>query len=110
MNFFIHNVAQLRNSNPAKEEQESMIPLLSFSPNTFTLASDGEIISARVVDYQKRYTPERYYVYLINVCRKNLEKPTFVFRRYSHFHEFNAKLADEFPHHTLPKLPGNILL
>ena len=105
MNFFIHNMAQIRHA-PQMKDEDSFMPVLSFSPHNYSEITDGKITSARVVDYQKRYTPEKYYVYLINVCREGETKPTFVFRRYSHFHEFNAKLADQFPHHALPKLPG----
>ena len=105
VNFFIHNMAQFRSSTQLKDDDSAM-PVLSFSPHTYSVATDSEITSARVVDYQKRYTPEKYYVYLINVCREDQSRPTFVFRRYSHFHEFNAKLADQFPHQNLPKLPG----
>ena len=109
VNFFIHNVAQIRHAPQMKDDDsasDAAMPVLSFSPHTYSTATDDKIISARVVDYQKRYTPEKYYVYLINVCRENKERPTFVFRRYSHFHEFNAKLTDLFPHQNLPKLPG----
>ncbi|XP_028391713.1 phosphatidylinositol 4-phosphate 3-kinase C2 domain-containing subunit beta-like [Dendronephthya gigantea] len=109
VNFFIHNVAQIRHASQMKDDDSAM-PVLSFSLHTYSPATDDKITSARVVDYQKRYTPEKYYVYLINVCRENQERPTFVFRRYSHFHEFNAKLTDLFPHRNLPKLPGKIYL
>ena len=109
VNFFIHNVAQIRHLPTVKDEEASM-PVLSFSPHVYSLDTDGRITSARVVDYQKRYTPEKYYVYLINVCREDQNEPTFVFRRYSHFHEFNAKLADQFPRQSLPKLPGKVYL
>ena len=106
VNFFIHNMAQIRHSAQNLKDNDSGMPVLSFSPHTYSMDTDDKIESARVVDYQKRYTPEKYYVYLINVCREDQSRPTFVFRRYSHFHEFNAKLADQFPHENLPKLPG----
>ena len=98
-------MAQIRHSSQIKDD-DSVMPVLSFSPHTYSMVTDGKITSSRVVDYQKRYTPEKYYVYLINICREDQSKPTFVFRRYSHFHEFNAKLADQFPRRILPKLPS----
>jgi len=113
MNFFIHNVAQIRDvsqlrlstSNTSKSSS-----VLSFVRGTYSLDSDGLVDSARVVDFQKRYNPEKYYMYVVNICRVGVQEPSFVFRRYSHFHELHAKLTEGFPDTNFPRLPSKIYI
>ena len=113
VNFFIHNVAQIRDvgqlriSSPANSVASS---ILSFARGTYSIQSDGLIDSARVVDFHKRYSPEKYYIYVLNVCRVDVQEPSFVFRRFSHFHELNTKLTEEFPQRNFPRLPSKIYL
>lgn len=112
VNFFIHNVAQIRDvaqfKRPSAGNPNSV---LSFAPKSYSVDSDGYIDSARVVDIQKRHTPgEKYYIYVINVCRVNDNKPTFVFRRFEHFQELHSKLTEVYPEVNLPRLPAKILL
>lgn len=56
LNFFIHNLAQLKFSSHSDGE------LLSFIPTTYSMATDGRIINVEIFDYQKRYHPEKHYV------------------------------------------------
>lgn len=112
VNFFIHNVAQIRDVSqlrrPAAVDNSSSV--LSFVRGTYSVDTDGLIDSARVVDFQKRYNPEKYYIYLVNICRDGVEEPSFVFRRFRHFHELHLKLTQAFPEITLPRLPNKIYI
>lgn len=112
VNFFIHNVAQLRDVSQLKRSTPNNLnSVLTFAPKTYTIDTDGFIDSARVVDFQKRHTPaEKYYIYVINICRVNDTKPTFVFRRFVHFQELHSKLLELFPEAILPRLPARIYL
>ena len=111
VNFFIHNVAQIREVSQLKlSTATSAKSVLSFAPATASVDADGLVSSVRVVDHQKRYNPERYYIYVVNVCRVDNETPSFVFRRYSHFHELHTKLSESFPEIILPRLPSKIYI
>ena len=113
MNFFIHNVAQIREVGQLKRSLSTdgkPNSLLSFVQARYSVDSDGVVESARVVDFQKRYNREKYYIYVINICRVGIETPTFVFRRFSHFHELQSKLSEAFPEVNLPRLPSKIYL
>lgn len=104
LNFFFHNLAQLKFFNHNDGE------LLSFAPKTYSLATDGRIKTVEILSYQKRYIPEKHYVYVLQVFREHQRDPTLVFRRYSEFQEFHTKLMDMFPSARLPVLPGSIIL
>ncbi|XP_022781034.1 phosphatidylinositol 4-phosphate 3-kinase C2 domain-containing subunit beta-like [Stylophora pistillata] len=113
VNFFIHNVAQIRDVSQLRlstATNASVSSVLSFVHGTYSVDSDGLVESARVVDFHKRYSPEKYYVYVVNICRVGDEEPAFVFRRFSHFHELHSKLLEAFPETSLPKLPSKIYI
>ncbi|XP_042231376.1 phosphatidylinositol 4-phosphate 3-kinase C2 domain-containing subunit alpha-like isoform X2 [Homarus americanus] len=101
VNFFIHNLAQLRFSGDHSDDL-----LLSFIPRTYTLAQDGKIRMVRLYSYQKRYNPNKYYVYILEVEREGQREPAYLFRSYREFSEFHQKLCLIFPLariHGLPK-------
>ena len=60
-------------------------------------ASDGRISSVSVYGYQKRYEPEKCYVFILRVQRENMTDPVYVFRTYKEFIEFGQRLAMAFP-------------
>ncbi|XP_063588936.1 phosphatidylinositol 4-phosphate 3-kinase C2 domain-containing subunit alpha-like [Penaeus indicus] len=101
VNFFIHNLAQLRFTGDHSDDL-----LLSFIPRTYTAAQDGKIRMVRLYSYQKRYNPNKYYVYILQVDRENQREPTYLFRSYREFSEFHQKLCLVFPLariHSIPK-------
>ncbi|ELT97555.1 hypothetical protein CAPTEDRAFT_183515 [Capitella teleta] len=104
VNFFIHNLAQMKFSG----HQEGA--LLSFIPKTFSLQTDGKISKVEVFGFQKRYNPEKYYIFIIKVVREGQQVPSFVFRRYSEFQELHQKLVVTFPLVKLPSFTGKVLL
>lgn len=102
INFFIHNLAQFKFVTPSSTEG-----LLSFSPTSYSIATDAKILSAIVVAYHMKYYPEKYIVYQIQVTRCDATKQnTTLFRRYSEFNELHNKLLENFPEDPLPQLLG----
>ncbi|KAK7070689.1 Phosphatidylinositol 4-phosphate 3-kinase C2 domain-containing subunit alpha [Halocaridina rubra] len=101
VNFFIHNLAQLRFTGDHTDDL-----LLSFIPRTYTQVQDGKINLVRLYSYQKRYNPNKYYVYILQVEREGQREPSYLFRSYREFSEFHQKLCLIFPLariHSLPK-------
>ncbi len=107
LNFFIHNMAHLKDSN-ALSATASI--LFSFSNKVYSRESDGEITSVRCVDIQKRYIPEKHYIFVLNLLRSNKSEPCFIFRKYEEFQELQTKLSHVFGNTSLPALPGRIIV
>ncbi|XP_043472101.1 phosphatidylinositol 4-phosphate 3-kinase C2 domain-containing subunit beta [Leptopilina heterotoma] len=91
-NFFLHNLAQLRFSGEQNDGE-----LLSFIPRTYTMQQEGQLTSVQVHGYQKRYDPEKYYMYILRIQRKGQADPAYLFRTYKEFCEFYQKLCIHFP-------------
>lgn len=91
-NFFLHNLAQLRFTGDHNDGE-----LLSFIPKTYSMQQEGRIKSVAVYGCQKRYDPEKYYVYILRVERANQPDPFYLFRSYKEFCELQQKLCIHFP-------------
>lgn len=91
-NFFLHNLSQLRFTGDHNDGE-----LLSFIPKTYTMQQEGRLKSVAVYGCQKRYDPEKYYLYILRVERANQPDPTFLFRSYKEFCELQQKLCIHFP-------------
>ncbi|XP_054631671.1 phosphatidylinositol 4-phosphate 3-kinase C2 domain-containing subunit alpha [Dunckerocampus dactyliophorus] len=105
-NFFIHNLAQLRFSGlPANDE-----PILSFSPKTYTMKQEGRIVHASIFSFQKRYSPDKHYTYVVRLLRDGQNEPQFVFRTFDEFQELHNKLTILFPLWKLPSFPNKMVL
>lgn len=61
------------------------------------MQQEGRILRVNVHGYQKRYDPEKYYVYIIKVIREGQPDPSYLFRSYKEFCEFHQKLCILFP-------------
>ncbi|XP_043267002.1 phosphatidylinositol 4-phosphate 3-kinase C2 domain-containing subunit beta isoform X2 [Venturia canescens] len=102
-NFFLHNLAQLRFSGEHNDGE-----LLSFIPRTYTMQQEGQLTSVQVHGYQKRYDPEKYYMYILRIQRKGQADPTYLFRSYKEFCEFYQKLCIHFPLAKVASLPSGM--
>ncbi|XP_054004897.1 phosphatidylinositol 4-phosphate 3-kinase C2 domain-containing subunit beta isoform X1 [Hylaeus anthracinus] len=102
-NFFLHNLAQLRFSGDHNDGA-----LLSFIPRTYTMQQEGQLTSVQVHGYQKRYDPEKYYMYILRIQRKGHADPTYLFRSYKEFCEFYQKLCIHFPLAKVASLPSGM--
>ncbi|XP_033209286.1 phosphatidylinositol 4-phosphate 3-kinase C2 domain-containing subunit beta isoform X2 [Belonocnema kinseyi] len=102
-NFFLHNLAQLRFSGEHNDGE-----LLSFIPRTYTMQQEGQLTSVQVHGYQKRYDPEKYYMYILRIQRKGQADPTYLFRSYKEFCEFYQKLCIHFPLAKVVSLPSGM--
>uniref|UniRef100_H3BBV2 Phosphatidylinositol-4-phosphate 3-kinase catalytic subunit type 2 alpha n=1 Tax=Latimeria chalumnae TaxID=7897 RepID=H3BBV2_LATCH len=105
-NFFIHNLAQLRFLGlPSNDE-----PILSFSPKTYTIKQDGRIREVSIYTYQKRYNPDKHYIYVVRILREGQANPTFIFRTFDEFQELHNKLSILLPLWKLPGFPNKVVL
>ncbi|ALC43846.1 Pi3K68D [Drosophila busckii] len=102
-NFFLHNLAQMRFNN-----DEGTGELLSFVPRKYTMQQDGRLKIVKVVRFQKHYSMEKYYMYILQVTRHGQPDPTHLFRSYREFTEFHQKLCIHFPLVKLNSLPAGV--
>lgn len=105
-NFFIHNLAQMRFSGLAANDE----PILSFSPKTYSVKQDGRIQHASIFSFQKRYSPDKHYTYAVRILRESQSEPQFVFRTFDEFQELHTKLTVLFPLWKLPSFPNKMVL
>lgn len=63
----------------------------------YRIQQDGRLKSVEVYGYQKRYDPEKYYTYILKVERVNQPDPSYLFRSFKEFVEFQQKLCILFP-------------
>ncbi|CAK1551645.1 unnamed protein product [Leptosia nina] len=94
INFFLHNLAQLRASG---DQGSNTSELLSFMPRTYTMAQEGRIVRVECLSYEKRYDPEKHYVYALRVYRQGQATPSILYRSYKHFTELYQKICLHFP-------------
>ena len=58
------------------------------------MADDGRITEVQVYGIQKRYTPEKHYVFILKVQRASSKIPEYIFRTYKEFCELDSKLCN----------------
>ncbi|KAA0707732.1 Phosphatidylinositol 4-phosphate 3-kinase C2 domain-containing subunit beta [Triplophysa tibetana] len=100
LNFFIHNLAQMKFAS--SEER----PVLSFAPRVYTMKTDGMIRSLFVCRHIKICTPSKGYSYVVKVEREGQQGSTLVQRTFEEFHELHSKLQLIFPSSKLPSFPS----
>ncbi|CAG9090359.1 unnamed protein product [Plutella xylostella] len=93
INFFLHNLAQLRAGDAGAQPAE----LLAFMPRVYTMAQEGRLETVECLGYEKRYDPEKHYVYSLRVTRKGHATPAILYRSYRHFTELYQKICLHFP-------------
>lgn len=108
VNFFIHNLAQLRFSNDNSNKS-----ILSFVPKTFSIHTDGKIESLQIVHMYKKYEQEKQYYYVVRVKRFSQPDATDVTRTFREFSELQMKLNSHFPcynFHDINKSTSSFLM
>ncbi|KAL5007561.1 hypothetical protein ScPMuIL_016367 [Solemya velum] len=103
-NFFLHNLAQHKFSNHNEGA------LLGFVPKTYSMNTDGKINKVVVHGYQKRYSPEKQYIFILMIERENQKVPTYIFRLFNEFVEFRNKLVQMFPRDSWPPVPSRVVI
>ncbi|OQV22471.1 Phosphatidylinositol 4-phosphate 3-kinase C2 domain-containing subunit alpha [Hypsibius exemplaris] len=91
-NFFLHNLAQLRFSAENSKGQ-----MLSFASKAYSMRTEARITTIECFGYQKRFDPQKYYVYILKVFRESQREPAFVFRSYPELTELYEKMCMMFP-------------
>ncbi|XP_067102531.1 phosphatidylinositol 4-phosphate 3-kinase C2 domain-containing subunit beta [Osmerus mordax] len=104
LNFFIHNLAQMKFSS--SEER----PVLSFAPRVHTLKSDGAIRNLYVCRHVRTYTPSKGTAYVVKVEREGQQVAVLVQRSFEEFHELHSKLRLLFPSSKLPSFPSRFVI
>ncbi|XP_046978612.1 phosphatidylinositol 4-phosphate 3-kinase C2 domain-containing subunit alpha isoform X1 [Vanessa cardui] len=105
INFFLHNLAQLRASG---DQSNNTSELLSFMPRTYTMTQEGRLVRVECLSYEKRYDPEKHYVYALRVFRQGQATPSVLYRSYKHFTELYQKICLHFPLAKVHSLPSGL--
>ncbi|XP_029429703.1 phosphatidylinositol 4-phosphate 3-kinase C2 domain-containing subunit beta isoform X2 [Rhinatrema bivittatum] len=104
LNFFIHNLAQMKFTGSDDRLK------LSFAPRVHTLKADGRISDVFLCRYEKIFTPSKGYVYIVKVQREGLQDTTYVQRSFEEFQELHSKLRLLFPSSHLPSFPSRFVI
>ncbi|XP_013196087.2 phosphatidylinositol 4-phosphate 3-kinase C2 domain-containing subunit alpha isoform X1 [Amyelois transitella] len=105
INFFLHNLAQMMASG---DQSSNSSELLSFMPRTYTMAQEGRLVSVECLGFEKRYDPEKHYVYTLRIYRQGQTTPSVLYRSYKHFTELYQKICLLFPLAKVHSLPSGL--
>ncbi|NXM50241.1 P3C2B kinase, partial [Gymnorhina tibicen] len=104
LNFFIHNLAQMKFTGSDAR------PTLSFAPRTHTLKTSGRIRDVFLCRHERVFNPSKGYTYVVKVQRDNPGEVTFVQRTFEEFQELHNKLRLLFPSSLLPSFPSRFVI
>ncbi|XP_034866136.1 phosphatidylinositol 4-phosphate 3-kinase C2 domain-containing subunit beta isoform X4 [Mirounga angustirostris] len=104
LNFFIHNLAQMKFTG--SDDRLT----LSFAPRTHTLKSSGRISDVFLCRHEKTFHPNKGYVYVVKVMRENTHEATYIQRTFEEFQELHNKLRLLFPSSQLPSFPSRFVI
>ncbi|XP_060701313.1 phosphatidylinositol 4-phosphate 3-kinase C2 domain-containing subunit beta [Hemiscyllium ocellatum] len=104
LNFFLHNLAQMKFSGIDDH------PTLSYAPKTYTIKTDGKIKEVFVCRHQKIFNPNKGYAYVVKVEREGQHDAAFILRTFEEFNELHNKLRLLFPSSKLPSFPSRFVL
>ncbi|XP_014728062.1 PREDICTED: phosphatidylinositol 4-phosphate 3-kinase C2 domain-containing subunit beta [Sturnus vulgaris] len=104
LNFFIHNLAQMKFTGSEAR------PSLSFAPRTHTLKTSGRIRDVFLCRHERVFNPSKGYTYVVKVQRDNPGDVTFVQRTFEEFQELHNKLRLLFPSSLLPSFPSRFVI
>ncbi|XP_048184100.1 phosphatidylinositol 4-phosphate 3-kinase C2 domain-containing subunit beta [Corvus hawaiiensis] len=104
LNFFIHNLAQMKFTGSDAR------PTLSFAPRTHTLKTSGRIRDVFLCRHERVFNPSKGYTYVVKVQRDSPGEVTFVQRTFEEFQELHNKLRLLFPSSLLPSFPSRFVI
>ncbi|XP_063274271.1 phosphatidylinositol 4-phosphate 3-kinase C2 domain-containing subunit beta-like [Prinia subflava] len=104
LNFFIHNLAQMKFAGSEAR------PALSFAPRTHTLKTSGRIRDVFLCRHERVCNPSKGYTYVVKVQRDSPGDVTFVQRTFEEFQELHNKLRLLFPSSLLPSFPSRFVI
>uniref|UniRef100_A0A8C2RE85 Phosphatidylinositol-4-phosphate 3-kinase n=1 Tax=Capra hircus TaxID=9925 RepID=A0A8C2RE85_CAPHI len=104
LNFFIHNLAQMKFLG--SDDRLT----LSFAPRTHTLKSSGRISGVFLCRHEKVFHPNKGYIYVVKVMRENAHEATYIQRTFEEFQELHNKLRLLFPSSLLPSFPSRFVI
>ncbi|NXA24385.1 P3C2B kinase, partial [Ibidorhyncha struthersii] len=99
LNFFIHNLAQMKFTGSDAR------PTLSFAPRTHTIKTSGRIRDVFLCRHERVFNPSKGYTYVVKVQRESPSEVVFVQRTFEEFQELHNKLRLLFPSSLLPRYP-----
>ncbi|XP_032641679.1 phosphatidylinositol 4-phosphate 3-kinase C2 domain-containing subunit beta isoform X2 [Chelonoidis abingdonii] len=104
LNFFIHNLAQMKFTGSDTR------PVLSFAPRVHTLKTSGRIRDVFLCRHEKVFSPSKGYTYIVKVQRESPCEVTYVQRTFEEFQELHNKLRLIFPSSHLPSFPSRFVI
>ncbi|XP_053562671.1 phosphatidylinositol 4-phosphate 3-kinase C2 domain-containing subunit beta [Bombina bombina] len=104
LNFFIHNLAQMKFSGSDDRL------MLSFAPRMYTMKADGRLSDVFLTQYKKIFSPNKGYVFVIKVVREGSRESILIQRSYEEFQELHSKLRLLFSSSQLPSFPSRFVI
>uniref|UniRef100_A0A8C3D723 Phosphatidylinositol-4-phosphate 3-kinase catalytic subunit type 2 beta n=1 Tax=Cairina moschata TaxID=8855 RepID=A0A8C3D723_CAIMO len=104
LNFFIHNLAQMKFTGSDAR------PTLSFAPRTHTIKTAGRIRDVFLCRHERVFNPSKGYTYVVKVQRESPSEVVFVQRTFEEFQELHNKLRLLFPSSLLPSFPSRFVI
>uniref|UniRef100_A0A8C3KMZ9 Phosphatidylinositol-4-phosphate 3-kinase catalytic subunit type 2 beta n=1 Tax=Calidris pygmaea TaxID=425635 RepID=A0A8C3KMZ9_9CHAR len=104
LNFFIHNLAQMKFTGSDAR------PTLSFAPRTHTIKTSGRIRDVFLCRHERVFNPNKGYTYVVKVQRESPGEVVFVQRTFEEFQELHNKLRLLFPSSLLPSFPSRFVI
>uniref|UniRef100_A0ACB8F584 Phosphatidylinositol 4-phosphate 3-kinase C2 domain-containing subunit beta n=1 Tax=Sphaerodactylus townsendi TaxID=933632 RepID=A0ACB8F584_9SAUR len=104
LNFFIHNLAQMKFT--ASDSQ----PTLSFAPRVHTIKTSSRIVDVFLWRHEKVFNPSKGYIYIVKVKRENPSEITYIQRTFEEFQELHNKLRLIVPSSLLPSFPSRFVI
>ncbi|ETE71818.1 Phosphatidylinositol-4-phosphate 3-kinase C2 domain-containing subunit beta, partial [Ophiophagus hannah] len=104
LNFFIHNLAQMKFTTSDSR------PTLSFAPRVHTIKTSSRIVDIFLCRHEKVFNPSKGYIYILKVKREHPSEVTFIQRTFEEFQELHNKLRLIFPSSHLPKSVSILLI
>ncbi|KAH0618864.1 hypothetical protein JD844_018382 [Phrynosoma platyrhinos] len=104
LNFFIHNLAQM------KFTASDTRPTLSFAPRVHTIKTSSRILDVFLCRHEKIFNPSKGYIYIVKVKRDNPSEVSYIQRTFEEFQELHNKLRLIFPSSHLPSFPSRFVI